>query len=212
MDGLTLSVLIAACGIAVLHTAVGPDHYLPFVALSRARGWSRRRTFSVTALCGLGHVLSSVALGGIGVAIGVGVGALESVESARGGLAAWLLVAFGAAYALWGARRSHAHAHGRGGADGGRATFWAIFAVFVLGPCEPLIPLVVLPASEGRWGLAGATALVFGAVTVLTMTALVSLAASGTRNLRLGFLERWSHSLAGLLMAASGLAVLFAGI
>jgi len=238
MDGLTLSVLAAAGGIAVLHTVVGPDHYLPFVALARARGWGLRRTLVVTAVCGLGHVLSSAALGLVGVAIGAGVGAVERSEGMRGSLAAWMLVAFGGAYALWGVRHalrqrrglelhehgghvhlhgggSHSHSHSRaaaGRADGGSAGFWTLFTIFVLGPCEPLIPLVVLPASEGRWGLAGVTTLVFGAVTVLTMTAVVAAAAGGARALQLGPLERWAHSLAGLMVAGSGLAVLFAGL
>jgi hypothetical protein len=179
-------------------------------------------------------VLSSAALGLVGVGIGVGVGALERTEGLRGGLAAWLLVAFGAAYALFGARHAlrrrrglelhehggHVHLHGHGAGahthaqpgDGGSASFWTLFAIFVLGPCEPLIPLVVLPASEGRWSLAWATVLVFGLVTVLTMTALVAAATKGARALRLGPLERWSHALAGLVVAGSGLAVLFAGL
>ena len=51
---------------------------------------------------------------------------------------------------------SHAHMHE---APAGRTnlTPWALFIIFVLGPCEPLIPLFVLPASRGDWALAGAT-------------------------------------------------------
>ena len=59
--------------IAVTHTALGPDHYLPFVLLAQARGWSRTRAAWVTAVCGIGHVLSSLLLGTIGLALGVGV-------------------------------------------------------------------------------------------------------------------------------------------
>ncbi len=234
MDALSFSLLAAAAGVAVTHTLLGPDHYLPFVMLARARGWSRARTVAVTAVCGLGHVASSLILGGIGIAAGLAVGHLERVEGGRGSLAAWALIAFGVAYGAWGARRAvrssrglephqhhghvHLHSHG-GGAHQHRAaerrsatTFWALFVIFVLGPCEPLIPLFVLPASRGAWGLAAATAAVFGLVTILTMTAVTAVALSGVRLLPLGRLERWSHTLAGLVIAASGLAILVLGV
>ena len=62
------TVLIAAAfSIAVIHTFAGPDHYLPFVVLGKAEGWSYRRTMVWALLCGLGHVLSSVVIGGLGI-------------------------------------------------------------------------------------------------------------------------------------------------
>ena len=41
-----------AASIGVVHTLLGPDHYLPFVALARTRRWSTARTAAVTAACG----------------------------------------------------------------------------------------------------------------------------------------------------------------
>lgn len=233
ITGFSLSVLAAAGGIAFLHTILGPDHYLPFIVLARARSWSMTRTLVVTAICGLGHVASSIFLGGLGVVFGVAVAKIEGVEGGRGDLAAWALVAFGLAYALWGIRHAlrnskgiethhhhgqvHLHTHGdedhkheRG--MGSNLTFWALFLVFVLGPCEPLIPLFVLPASRGDWPLAVATAVVFTAVTLVTMVGLTAAALKGANRLRLGPLERWSHTLAGSVIAASGLAILFLGL
>ena len=87
-----LSILVAtAATIGVLHTLIGPDHYLPFLAMAGARRWSLRRTLSVTTLCGVGHVLSSVVLGFVGIALGVAVSRLEGFEAVRGDLAAWML-------------------------------------------------------------------------------------------------------------------------
>jgi len=232
MDGIAWSLVLSAAAIGLTHTALGPDHYLPFVMLARARGWSVARTATVTAACGVGHVASSVLLGGVGLIVGVSISGLESIEAGRGNLAAWLLVAFGLAYGVWGLRRAarhsrgleahshgqHVHLHARGdrphehdrpGLDG--AAFWPLFIVFVLGPCEPLIPLFVLPASRGRWALAALTALVFGLVTVVTMVALTLLAAAGSKRFDFGPLEKWSHSLAGAIIAASGLAILLLG-
>jgi hypothetical protein len=231
-DGLTTSLLVAAVGVGVVHTALGPDHYLPFVALARARGWSRARTLAVTAACGTGHVAASLALGALLLGAGASVGALEAIESGRGSFAAWALVAFGLAYGLWGARvawrrgsdlalhehtghvhlhrhghEHHRHAEGERGNER-RTTFWALFLIFVLGPCEVLIPLVFVPASEGRWALALGTAAVFGVATLATMVILVAALHAGVRGLSLGGLERWSQALAGAILSASGAAMI----
>jgi len=233
ITGFSLSVLAAAGGVAFLHTLLGPDHYLPFIVLSRARSWTMTRTLVVTAVCGIGHVASSILLGGVGVAFGVAVAKIEGVEGGRGDLAAWALVAFGLAYAVWGLRQAlrkkrgiethahhgdvHLHSHGDTAHDhthgmGSNLTFWALFLIFVLGPCEPLIPLFVLPASRDDWALAAATAIVFTIVTLATMLSLTAAALAGADRLRLGRLERWSHALAGTVVAASGLAILFLGL
>lgn len=229
-DGLSWTLVVAALGIAVVHTAIGPDHYLPFIALAEARRWSRRRMLVVTGLCGLAHVGSSLALAALAILAGASLGLLKAVEEGRGAVAAWVLLAFGLAYGAWGVRRAlrerrgivlhqhhghvhlhahgeHAHSHARDARDA--TTFWTLFAVFVLGPCEPLIPLVFLPAASGRWALAGAISLVFGVATVLTMLVLVGAARAGIRRLPTGALERWAHAAAGLVLSLSGLAMLF---
>src|SRR3990170_4613760 len=110
-----------AASIAFVHTLLGPDHYLPFVAMSRAGGWSVRKTIVITLLCGLGHVLSSAVLGLIGIAFGVAMFRLQWIERFRGDLAGWFLLAFGLVYFLWGVRRAmpnHPHPHYRAHADG----------------------------------------------------------------------------------------------
>ena len=91
-------------------------------------------------------------------------------------------------------------------------TFWALMVVFILGPCEPLIPLFVLPASRGRWGLAALAALLFGLVTVTTMVGATLFMHAGARRMRFGGMERWTHAMAGGVLMASGLAVLFLGL
>jgi hypothetical protein len=234
VDTLSLAAVGSVLLLAVLHTAIGPDHYLPFVMLGRARRWSLRKTLVVTAACGVGHVASSLALGAFGLGAGAAVGAIEGVETQRGPIAAWALVALGVVYGLWGLRQglrhkrgielhshdghvhlhSHGdHAHGHGGEPARReTTFWALFIVFVLGPCEPLIPLFVLPASQGRWGLAAVMAVAFCVATLVTMLLIVAAGLRGAQRVRLGGMERWSHALAGAVLAASGAAVLLAPI
>jgi len=228
-DALSWNVVFLAATLGIVHTAAGPDHYLPFVMLARARRWSTRRMLSITALCGAGHVVSSLALGLLGVLLGVAVGSLETVEGGRGGIAAWAMVAFGAAYAIWGLRRAYRqrrdlalHDHGHGHVHihtGGRkphahpvradASFWALFMVFVLGPCEPMIPLFMLPASQGRWELASVAAVVFCACTLATMLVITAVARAGFERLPLGPLERWLHPVSGGVIAAAGLLMVY---
>jgi nickel/cobalt exporter len=264
MTGLTLLVATAA-GVGLVHTLIGPDHYLPFVVLARARGWSARRTAAITLACGGAHVLSSLLLAAIGIALGAGVTRLTGVESLRGELAAWSLVAVGTVYAAWGLHRAlrgnrhvhlgppplaHAHAHERGAAhshaheaphahehahgsgrdhghahgeaprccasspaaDGARSlTPWALFLVFVLGPCEPLIPLLMAPAAAGSLAGSAAVALAFGGATLIAMVATVSVGLTGARLLPLGPVERYTHALAGLAILVSGLGVALLG-
>lgn len=234
MPDLSTTLVTAAIAIGLTHTLLGPDHYLPFVMLARARSWSWPRTLGVTAVCGLAHVLGSIVLGGLGLALGAAVSNVEALEGIRGDWAAWMLIAFGSAYALWGLRRGlrekkglephthggcvHVHTHGgkphrhEDKLPGSRATFWALLLAFVLGPCEPLIPLFVLPASRGRWGEAVMTAVAFGVTTVVTMVGATALALAGLKQVRLAPLERWAHALAGVVVAGSGLAIVALGL
>ena len=233
MDALSWNLVLASAVIALIHTALGPDHTLPFVMLSRARGWTLSRTLAVTFVCGLGHVASSFLLGTLGLGLGFSVVGMQVIDGARSEMAAWALVAFGGAYGLWGMRRAlreraglvphehdgqiHIHRHGNlkhdhAGRSRSGTTFWLLFMIFVLGPCEPLIPLFVLPASRGRWALVMVMGFVFIAFTLATMLLLVSLAWAGMKRLPPGALGRWTPALVGGIIAASGLSVLFLGL
>ena len=106
--------------IAFLHTVIGPDHYLPFIMLGRANNWSSKKVAVISALCGVGHVVSSVILGAIGIIAGIAIRNLELFESYRGEIASYLLIGFGLAYAVWGLRRAYRnrpHSHFHLGAD-----------------------------------------------------------------------------------------------
>ncbi|NLX12628.1 MAG: hypothetical protein GXY44_03105, partial [Phycisphaerales bacterium] len=211
--------------------------YLPFIVMSKARGWKMGKTALITFLCGLGHILSSVILGFIGIVLGIAVLKLESVESVRGELAGWLLLIFGFTYFVWGIHQAirnkphrHTHIHDDGSThahththaadhihvhdqDRKSITPWILFTIFVFGPCEPLIPLLMYPAvASGSVVSAGLVALVFGAATLTTMMSIVLISAFGLARLPLGKLERYSHALAGLAILLCGVAINFLGL
>jgi ABC-type nickel/cobalt efflux system permease component RcnA len=227
-----------AAAMGFIHTLIGPDHYIPFIAMSRARRWTMAKTLLISLLAGLGHVLSSVVLGFVGLALGIAVAKLEGVESVRGSFAAWLLIGFGFAYFVWGLRRaiknkphthlhlhedgdSHEHAHGHSSehahvhdGDRGKAniTPWVLFTIFVFGPCEPLIPLVMYPAAKHDFrGVMFVTA-AFGLTTILTMLTIIAVSSYGLSFVRFGRYERYAHALAGAMICVSGLGVKLLGL
>lgn len=225
-----------AASIGFFHTLFGPDHYLPFIMMSRARGWSTSKTAWITLACGLGHVLSSVILGLIGIGFGIAVMKLEAFEAFRGTLAAWALIGFGFAYMSWGLHRgirhrSHVHVHLTGtgtpahahkhqsehthlheAAGHKKLTPWVLFTIFVLGPCEPLIPLLMYPAAKHSLPGTLLVAAVFSFVTISTMMTVVLTTARGVSFARFGRLERWTHAFAGGAICLSGLAIQFLGL
>lgn len=233
------ALVITAASIGFFHTLLGPDHYLPFIMMSWARKWSAAKTALITLVCALGHIASSVVLGLVGVSLGLAVKGLETVESARGNWAAWFLIAFGLAYLIWGLRflyRRHPHRHAHphiSGAIGPHAhlhthlgehahvhdsntaktvTPWVLFVIFVFGPCEPLIPILMYPAARsGLFDLLVVTA-VFGGVTTATMLAAVFLGKAGVDFLPLKRIQRYSHALAGATILLCGLAIQFLGL
>ena len=236
-DPTAIILLTTAASIGFLHTMIGVDHYLPFVVIGRARKWTLRRTLGITAACGLGHVVGSILLGFIGIGLGVALDQLTWVESVRGSIAAWSLIAFGLVYGAWGwlrAQRNQQHAHAHTHSDGtvhthphrhggehlhaheeksGRTlTTWALFLVFVFGPCEALIPLLMAPAWAHNWLLVAGVTATFALVTIGTMLTLVTVGYLGLRISAFQQLDRYAHALAGFAIAASGLAIQVLGI
>ena len=226
-----------AASVALFHTLLGPDHYLPFIVMGRSRRWSRARTAFITGVCGVGHVVSSVALGLLGISIGVAVEKLVYFESVRDRWAAWVLIAFGATYAVYGIVRAvknrphtHTHMHSYGRVHShehihheehahlhresvlAKPVPWALFVIFVLGPCGPLIPLLMYPAANHSIAGVIIVASVFGIVTIATMLGVVLIGTFGLSYSPLKRAERYSHAIAGCAILACGLAVQFLGL
>ena len=165
------------------------------------------------------------------------VGKLEIVESARGDLAAWLLIAFGLVYFVWGLReacRNQPHTHSHNHAREATHTHlhshhqehthvhddkitpsiapWALFVIFVFGPCEPLIPILMYPAAKNSLSGLLIVTCVFGTVTIVTMSGVVLLSVAGVNFIKLTRIQRFSHAIAGATICLCGLAIQFLGL
>lgn len=224
--------------IGATHTLAGPDHYLPFIMLSKAKKWTIKKTLLITTVCGIAHVLSSVLLGLIGYAVGSQLEKLEIIESFRGDIAAWLLLCFGIIYFAWGLKQAvrggrhthkhfhvkdnaleqHEHAHTHSSAhthvhEEKRATvFWGLFIIFAFGPCEPLIPLLIYPAAEHNFYGAALVAVTFSIITITTMLFAVTMGTLGMQRIKSDFFQKYAHAFAGLAITISSSCILFLGL
>ena len=202
--------------------------------MAKARNWNLGKTTLITTLCGIGHVLSSVLIGLAGIALGLALANLETIETIRGEIAAWGLIAFGLLYGVWGLRRAYrnrphqhwhahedlAHTHKHTHQEehlhlhesSGRLTPWVLFIIFAFGPCESLIPLLMYPAAQHSLSGTLWVATVFGIATIGTMLVTVLSLSLGIKKVSLGPLERFSHALAGIAIAISGMAIKFLGL
>jgi len=233
----SIAILCAtAVSIGFLHTLLGPDHYLPFIVLSQAKKWNLKKTMLITFLCGIGHVLSSVVLGLVGIAVGISVSKLVSIESFRGNIAAWLFIAFGLIYMIISIRNlyrkkkhTHSHFHLDSGIhyhehnhqtehahiheeDAVKTTPWILFLIFVFGPCEPLIPILMYPAAQNNINGAVLVSVLFSLVTIGTMMSIVLAFKLGMNKINLKPIEKYSHLIAGTMIFVSGLAIQFLGL
>lgn len=230
--------LITTISIAFIHTLTGPDHYLPFIVIAKSKKWSLTKTAWFTALCGIGHVGSSVILGFVGIALGIAVGKLEIWEGVRGSIITYIFTAFGLVYFVWGIIRAnrnkphrhlhfhnnepphqhehthheeHLHVHEQNEKKN-NITPWILFTIFIFGPCEPLIPLVMYPAAKNNYGELILVTVIFSTVTILTMLTLVLITSFGINLLPMKSMEKYSHALAGGTILLCGLGMLFFGL
>ena len=180
--------------------------------MSRAQKWSGLKTTWVTFLFGLAHVLSSFVLGFFGIMLGIGVGKLQIIEFVRGNIAAWCLIAFGLIYFVWGLRaavRGKTHSHSE---EKTTLTPWILFTIFVFGPCEALIPILMYPAARHHIAWAVWAGGIFGVVTILTMLSVVLIASRISVHLPVRDLNRFSHAFAGIAIFFCGAAIQFLGL
>ncbi|MBI5058855.1 hypothetical protein HZB60_03605 [candidate division KSB1 bacterium] len=213
-DFLLLAATAATLGIT--HTILGPDHYIPFIAIGKARAWSSRRTLRVTLVCGVGHVLSSAAIGLGGLYLGTRLLRLTGLEAARGAIAGWLLLGFGLAYAVWGLRHAYKLRHSderRNPETADRSIVpWVLFIIFAFGPCEPLIPLLMFPAAQASTGAVWLISGIFGICTVGTMVGIVAAALKGLSLFSHPRAARYSHALAGGAVTICAAGIVFIGM
>lgn len=224
------TLLFSTIAISFVHTASGPDHYLPFIAFSKSRKWSRATTAWWTILCGVGHVMSSVLIGLIGIVLGWQLAKIDAFQGVRGNIASWGLFYLGLAYLIWGLYRAYknkahkhfdvyegddiyvyTHKHGETTAPTNRlkVTPLILLAIFVMGPSEPIIPLLFYSGVTQSTLQVVTLVSVFTITTVATMLTIVFLGLYGYSFIKTDILERYTHAIAGAVVMISGAGMVF---
>ncbi|HEY4918036.1 MAG TPA: hypothetical protein VIH92_14075 [Solirubrobacteraceae bacterium] len=234
MSSTTPALLAAAAGVGFGH-AILPDHWVPLAVLGRTRGYRLSRVARLSGIAGVAHVLVSLLLGGVIVAVGLQF--RSSVQSAQNDVIGGLLILTGLGFAaleLSGHghhhdaddRDGHGHRHGhthdrarllstaesdaRVATEEGRVRGLAAVMIPFGAAASPDLTIlpVFLAATTAGVGTAVGSLVVFAAVTISTIVGLTLLACFGGYRLRGQWLERWGNAFTALVLIAIGALVL----
>ena len=108
--------VFGAATVGVVHSIL-PDHWVPLAVVARTQRWSMLRLARVSFLAASGHVLTSIALGGV-VSL-VGLQFQRQIETQQGHIIGGILIVTGIGFLVWGLTgHGHAHEHGSESAQG----------------------------------------------------------------------------------------------
>jgi len=233
-EATTYALLSTAAATALLHTLI-PDHWLPFVLIGRARGWSATTVAAASGLAALIHAGLSVLLGL--VAVWIGLAAVQVVGETLETVGAGLLILLGLGYAAFAwtkgghfhpggsllhagggatgcngteghSHPQHLHYHADDGLIGGRSGWgaWGLALIVGINPCVLVLPIMFAGVARG----AGTVALVAVAYAVPSAVLMVGLSVIGVTvgwRVRLPWVARYAEMGSGLLIAALGAAI-----
>jgi hypothetical protein len=229
MSSATPALLAAAAGVGLGH-AILPDHWVPLAVLGRIRRYPLSKVARLSGLAGVAHVLISILLGAVIIAIGLQF--RSTVQNAQDTIIGCLLIATGVgfgAFELIGPGHSHEHSHGHGhshdhdshGDDGhehdherrGVRGLAAIMVPFgaAASPDLTILP-VFLAATTAGVATAVGSLVIFAAVTIGTIVGLTLTAAKGGYQIRGQWLERWGNTITAATLIVIGVLVLVGAI
>jgi nickel/cobalt transporter (NicO) family protein len=225
MSGNGTALLAAAAGVAIGH-AILPDHWVPLAVVGRTRRYPLSRVARLSGLAGIAHVLVSLALGAIVIAVGLQF--RSTIQSAQEAIVGGLLIVTGLGFAVLeltgrghhhgpGHEHDHDHDHDHDHAhtptaakrSSGLAAVMIPFGA-AASPDLTILP-VFLAATTAGIGIAVGSLLIFAAVTIGTIVGLTVAATRGGYELKGNWLEQWGNAFTALVLVIIG-ALVFAGI
>jgi nickel/cobalt exporter len=216
MSGTTPALFAAAAGVGFGH-AILPDHWVPLAVLGRARRYPLSKVARLSGLAGVAHVLLSIILGGVIIAIGLQF--RSTIQTAQNTIIGCLLIATGVGFAIFelsgrghkhdhhhdGHGHSHEHEdHGRGirGLAGVMVPFGAAAS-----PDLTILPVFLAATAVGVPTAIGSLA-IFAAVTIGTIVGLTLTATKGGYQVRGHWLDRWGNGITAAVLVVIGALVL----
>lgn len=191
--------------VGVLHTLV-PDHWMPIALIARQRHWSSLETARAAGGAGLGHTLSTLAIGLLiwvaGLAFAVRFGRYVSLASSAA------LILFGTWTAL-GAWRDAGAGHPRAeelpevAPSNGSKSRMALMLILGSSPMIEGIPAFFAAARLGAT-LVTVMSFAFAAATITTYISVCVYSAKALKRLTFGPIERYGEVLSGAVIVALG--------
>jgi nickel/cobalt transporter (NicO) family protein len=229
----TPALLAASAGVGFGH-AILPDHWVPLAVVGRTRRYPLARVARLSGLAGVAHVLVSIALGGVVIAVGLQF--RSTVQSAQDTIIGCVLILTGLGFAALelpghGHHHGHDHEHDhdphehphllsvsevdeqvaiKEGRLHGMASVMVPFGA-AASPDLTILP-VFLAATTAGVSTAISSLVVFAAVTIGTIVSLTLLACFGGYQIRDQWLERWGNAFTALALIAIGALVLTGAI
>jgi ABC-type nickel/cobalt efflux system permease component RcnA len=225
------ALLVAAAGVGFGH-AILPDHWVPLAVLGRTRRYPLSRVARLSGLAGVAHVLVSIILGAVIIAVGLQF--RSSVEHAQDTIIGGILIATGIGFLLLELtghghhhdhdrddhqhhdhdhddRHHHHHGHEHGH-DHTHRRLSGLAAVMVpfgaaASPDLTILP-VFLAATTAGVATAVGSVVIFAAVTIGTIMGLTLAAARGGYQIQGDWLERWGNVVTAGVLVAIGFLVL----
>lgn len=220
------ALLAAAAGVGFGH-AILPDHWVPLAVLGRTRRYPLARVARLSGLAGIAHVLVSIVLGAVVIAVGLQF--RSAIESAQATIIGCVLIATGVAFAAFELSghghhhhdhqhdhhhgHSHDHQHHEHAEHQGRLSGLAAVMVPFGAAASPDLTIlpVFLAATTAGVATAVGSLVIFAAVTIATIVGLTLAATRGGYEIRGQWLERWGNAFTALVLVAIG-ALVLAGI
>jgi hypothetical protein len=205
VSGTTPALIAAAAGVGFAH-AILPDHWMPLAVVGRAERYPLPRIARLSGLAGIAHVLVSLLLGAVIVAVGLQF--RSSVADAEDAIVGGLLIATGTAFAVY-----ELVGHGHRGHDHARAAHRVRGAAAVMVPfgaaASPdltILPVFLAAAATGL-GAAIGSLVAFAVATVATFVVLTVVAAAGGYALRAPWLDRAAGAVTAAVLVIIGVLV-----
>jgi cytochrome c biogenesis protein CcdA len=206
--------LAASAAFVGLVHSLAPGHWIPVVLVVKTRNWKPRKALLGAFIAASGHILLSIAAGGLALLVGEGI--FVDMEETFEPYAAMGLVAFGAIYAIVAyLRHSGCSGHGHHGPEvpdprRDKAPYLFLFSIG-FSPCIAVLPIFGAAAAKG----AVAVALTMAAFSMGVLAALVGatlLVSLKVMKLDHPFLEHYGDVLTGVSVVVLGLIILSSSI
>ena len=228
MTGTAPALLAAAAGVGFGH-AILPDHWVPLAVLGRTRRYPLSRIARLSGLAGVAHVLVSIILGAVIIAVGLQF--RSTIQSEQDTIIGAIPIATGIGFALL-ELTGHGHHHDQHhdddaehdnegqhralAAETRQSRVHGLAAVMVpfgaaASPDLTILPVFLAATTAGLATAIGAL-VIFAAVTITTIVVLTLAAARGGYQIHGEWLERWGNLLTALVLVLIGLLVLIGTI